>query len=470
MPKTGFRRRIAQFIDPSSKKLNKYAEAFFGMLGGGFTTYDHNSNNYLNEGYGSNPDVYAIIQQMTTKTVSIPYFIKKVKDESVKTQLEAFRLSTKQNYTSRQYIKSKVLETKAFEEKTLDFPLDKPNPTQTWGDILALYKTFMRTTGNFYLYKVSPEDGANKNVPMQVYVLPSHMVQIVLKNNVDLMGYESPIDHYILTEGNSYIEFKVEDVIHVKLANPFFDFEGGHLYGLSPLRAAFKNIQSSNSAIDNNIKTLQNGGAFGFIHGKSIPLQQEQAAELKDRMLEMDNDPGRLSKIAGISSEIGFTRISLTTDELKPFDYLKFDQKTICNVLGWSDALLNNDDGGKYDKQAMEARRVITDNIMPDLHLLKEALEDNFLPLFKGYENTVIEFDYSELPEMQDDMAELSKICNDELDRGVISRDEYRAAMRYPVIGSPEMEAHTVGLGIQTLEDALVSDILEEPRMSIDDE
>ena len=435
---------------------NKYAEAFFKMLGSGYTNYDDNKKTYLNEGYGANPDVYAIIQQMASKTASIPYCIKRVKDESAKSKLVNLKKSTKQAYNTQQYIKSRILETKAFDEKELPFPLEKPNATQSWSDIFALYKTFIRTTGEFYFYMLSPEEGINKGTPIQCYVLPSHMMQIVLKKDADLLSLESPVSHYILTEGDIYVEFPADSIIHVKLHNPFFDFEGGHLYGLSPLKSALRNIQSSNEALTNNVKTLQNGGAFGFIYGKGAPLTEPQAKELKERMLEMDASPERLSKIAGVSSEIGFTRIALTTDELKPFEYLKHDQKAICNVLGWSDKLLNNDDGAKYDNVNNYRKQVVTDNIIPDLMLLEEALQNEFLPRFKGYENTVIDWDYSELPEMQEDLKQLSDWLNLALDRGVINRNEYREAIKYPLLDTPEMEVHTVGLGIQTLEDAVL--------------
>lgn len=447
---------------------NKYLETFLSLLGSGYTSYDDNSKTYLEDGYGLNPDVYAIIQQMSTKTISIPYCVKRVKDDQSKSKLDRLRQSTKQQYTTQQFLKSKVLETKAFDEEELSFPLEKPNPTQSWSDIIGLYKTFIRTTGNFYLYMLSPDDGANKGVPLQCYVLPSHLIQIVLKNDANLMSDESPVSHYVMTEGSMFTEFEAENVIHVKLPNPFFDFEGSHLYGLSPLKSALKNIQSSNEALTNNVKTLQNGGAFGFIHSKGTPMTEQQAKSLKERMVEMDANPERLSKIAGVSAEIGFTRIALTTDELKPFDYLKHDQKAICNVLGWSDTLLNNDDGGKHDKQQIEARRVVIDNIIPDLMLLEEALQNNFLPRFKGYENTVVDWDYSELPEMQKDLKTLSEWLNMALDRGVISRDEYRAAIRYPLIDSKEMKMHTVSMNLQSLEDAVMS-IDENEDMTLDE-
>ena len=46
----------------------------------------------------------------------------------------------------------KMLESKAFENDYKPFPLEQPNPNQTWADIFALFKTYYRLTGNVYLY------------------------------------------------------------------------------------------------------------------------------------------------------------------------------------------------------------------------------------------------------------------------------------------------------------------------------
>jgi hypothetical protein len=205
---------------------------------------------------------------------------------------------------------------------------------------------------------------------------------------------------------------------------------GRHLYGLSELSAALRNIQTSNEAIDNNAKTMSNSGVFGFIHGKGTPLSAEQAIGIKDRIKQMDSEKGRFANISGSSGELGFTRISLTTDELKPFEYLAFDRKTICNVLIWSDELLNNDSGsGLNSTDALRAaqKRVISDNIMPDLLLFSEAFSKGFIQKFKGYEKSIMEFDASELPEMQEDMA----LMVDWLSKSPITPNEFRTALKY---------------------------------------
>jgi len=446
----------------SNNIVDKFREAFVKRVGGGFTQYDSNAKTYLEKGYGANSDVYAAIQQMTVKTSSIPYSVKKIEDKGSKAKLDRLNVATKSNLSPQQEIKKLLLQKKAFKDEELSFPLEKPNELQTWTEILSLYKTFLKTTGNVFFYVVSPKDGINKGVPKKLYVLPSHLMQIVLKEGTNIVDDENPIDHYILIEGNQYVEFEAEDVIHIKYANPFYDEQGGHLYGLSPLRAALLNIQSSNEAVLNNNKLLKSSGAFGFLHSKGQKaMTPEQSLEIKERLEEMDSDGGRLGRITGISAEVGFTQVGLSTNELKPFEFLSYDQKAICNVLGWSTKLLNNnEDSNSLNNGGMdsELKRVISHNIIPDLQLLCNAFNDNFLPRFKGYENTVLEFDYSELPEMQQDMKTMMEWIEKAVDIGIMNRNEGREVLRLVKSDNENMDIFTVKDDIIPLDEALEND------------
>jgi HK97 family phage portal protein len=430
---------------------NMFNHAFFQWLGGGFTSYDVNAKTYLEKGYNTNPDVYAIINKQTVKTVSVPYCIKEIEDKQAYSKLKQFELATKGNVSLLQIIKHNTLQTKAYSDKEIAFPLEQPNPTQTWADIWGLFKTYIKITGNYYLYTVAPKDGMNKGVPMLVYALPAHLIEIVLKPNAGMLNTENPIDYYMLIEGSQYMKFPAEDVIHVKYVNPNFDMQGSHLYGMSPLRSALRNINSQNSAIDGNIKTLQNAGAFGFVYGKGTPWTPEQAASMKERLVEMDKSPERLGKIAGASGEVGFQRISLTTDELKPFDYLNWDRKSICNVLNFPDELLNNDGKASLGStDTSEARKsLITDDIQPDLVLLQDALNKNFIPRFKGYENSVIEWDCTELPEMQADMKQQAEALN----LLPITPNEFRAVFKYEARDDDGMDVVWMPSGQQRIDD-----------------
>ena len=447
---------LSNIFKRNNNNTNKFNEAFFKFIGSGGSSYDLQAETYIEKGFNINPIVYSVISQMATKTSSVPYSIKKIEDKGEKQKLNNLLKATKHNLTPQQEVKRLMLESKAYTESDYTMPLDIPNPLQTWNEFLELYKTLIKLTGNVYIYKLMPNEGMNSGTPIALYLLPSHLMEIVLKKGANMMSVESPIDGYKLIEGNIGISFTENEVTHIKYPNPNFDLNGSHLYGLSPIRSILKNIESSNLALDLNIKTMKNGGAFGLIHSKGqTPLTYEQANGLKDRLKEMDSDPGKLGKIAGVSAEIGFTRLSLTTDELKLFDYLSFDQKQICNALGWSDKLLNNDSGAKYDNIRQFRKQVVIDNIIPDLELFAVAFNNDIIPLFKNYKGTCIYFQYSELPEMQEDMAEMVAWVKLAIEAGLISRNEGREFMKMALSEDKSMDEITVNADILTIEQAL---------------
>ena len=447
---------ISNIFKRNNKNTNKFNEAFFKFIGSGGSSYDLDAETYIEKGFNINPIVYSVISQMATKTSSVPYCIKKIEDKGQKSKLNNLLKATKHSLTPQQEVKRLMLETKAYTESEYDMPLVMPNPMQTWNEFLELYKTLIKLTGNVYIYKLMPNEGANAGTPIAMYLLPSHLMEIILKKDANMMSTESPIFGYKLIEGNIGMTFLESEITHIKYPNPNFDLEGSHLYGFSPIRAVLKNIETSNLALDLNIKTMKNGGAFGLIHSKGqTPLTYEQATGLKDRLKEMDADPDKLGKIAGVSAEIGFTRLSLTTDELKLFEYLNFDQKQICNALGWSDKLLNNDSGAKYDNVKQFRKQVVIDNIIPDLELLAVAFNNDILPLFKNYKGTCLSFEYSELPEMQEDMAEMVSWVRPSIETGIITRNEGRLFMKLPLSDDKSMDEITVNADILTLEQAL---------------
>lgn len=436
---------------------NMFNRAAYEFLGGQAASYDYDNKVYLDKGFGMNPDVYAIVMQRAKKLSSVPWVVNNISDLNSKRKLDQLQYATKGNLTIQQMARKKMLEVKAYTETELDFPLDEPNPIQTWTEIFSLYEVYMSITGNAYLYMVSPEEGMNKDVPKEVYILPSHFIKIVLKKDANLIEDESPISHYMLIEGNQYLEFPENKVIHIKYPNPFFDWQGSHLYGLSPIKSVLRNIESSNDAIDGNVKTMKNSGIFGFITSadKDNPFTADQAIQIKEKLQEMDRSTGRLSKIAGGSAPIQFTKLSLNTNELQPFEFLNYDQKTIANVLGWSVMLLNNTENTSYNNLNQERKRVITDTINPDLILLASALNKNFIPRFgKAYLKAEIEFDITELPEMQEDYEAMLKWMN----MAPLTPNQILTALKYETSDLDGMDVPWFDSGKKRIDDIGISE------------
>ena len=445
-----------RFWNGSNEKTftNAFNKALYSFIGGQGAQYDNKSATYLNKGYKINPVVFSVITQMCDKTKAVPYAVKKVKDQKQYSKIKQLDNATNGNYSIKQMADRAILHVKAYEDIEQAFPLERPNPNQTWGDIIALFKLFLKTTGNFYLYKLSPLSGPNAGVPLAVYVLPSHKIEIVMKKDSGILELENPIDYYRMIDGDQAVRFEVEDVIHVKTANPFIDLNGSHLYGLSPMNALLKNLESSNDGLDNNIKTLKNSGVFGVVSAKEGNFTREQAVQIKQKFIDMDNAHGRLSKLTSMSVPIEFTKLSLNTSELMPFDYLNYDQKQICNVLGWSELLLNSDANMTYNNIKEERKRVVTGNIQPDLKLLSESLTFGLIQKFKGYENSVIEFDITELPEMQDDYKEMVEW----MDIAPITPNEKRIALKYETLEIEGMDSIWIDAGKKRIDDVAITE------------
>jgi len=84
------------------------------MVGEIGTGYDQEASTYIDEGYNINSIVYAIINQQARKSAKVPYYIKKVEDES---KAKKFLLEIKKENIGQPQVKlfAKDLEKKAFE-------------------------------------------------------------------------------------------------------------------------------------------------------------------------------------------------------------------------------------------------------------------------------------------------------------------------------------------------------------------
>ena len=428
---------------------NKINQLFFQNIGGGDVLIDPKNTWAIETAFMQNPDVYAILMQQASKTSSVPYYVREIEsDEEYKNYLIKSRNITA-DYKGLIY--EHKAKSKAFAEDYKPIPLKRPNPLMGWGEFFQLSKIYLRGCGNVFWYILRNE----QNKPLAIYVLPSHLMQIKIKPNAFALTLETPVLGYELVYTMQTVPFLAEEVVHIKLPNPTWTFDANQLLGRSPLAAAYLNIENQIQANKHLYKMFKSSGAFGFIFAKGEALTPDQAEQFRERIKEMDASKDRMAKISGLSKEIGFQRISLANDELQPWTALGWDRKTICNVLGWQDELLNNDGKASLssNESATARKIVLTDNILPDLQLMQEALNDNFIKDFKGYEKYKLHFDISEMPEMQDDMKQLNDWAKD----APITMNEWRELLKYGNSDEMGMDDVWIGRGKQRLAEAMLN-------------
>jgi HK97 family phage portal protein len=430
--------------------VNKINQLFFQNIGGGEVRFDFTNTWAIETAFMQNPDVYAVLMQMASKSASIPRYCKKIADNE---QYKRYQFS-RQNFeaTTMGVLTELKQQKKAFTKDYKPLPIERPNPLMSWTEFVQLYKIYLRATGNVFIYILRNE----QNKPLAIYILPSHLMQIKLKQDAFKMTLESPILGYEMIYNTFSIPFLESEVIHLKMPNPTWSFDASQLFGMSPLKAGYINVENQITANKHLQKMLKSSGAFGFIFAKGEALSDAQAEQFTERIKDMDMNKERMAKISGIGKEIGFQRISLTNEELMPFENLKWDQKTICNILGWQDELLNNDGKASLGSSETSTARkiVLTDNILPDLLMLEEALNERFIKDFKGYENFKLSFDISELPELQDNMKELNEWANN----APITLNEWRELIKFDRIEADGMDDVWITRNKIRLDEAMLTD------------
>ena len=86
--------------------------------------------------------------------------------------------------------------------------------------------------------------------------------------------------------------------------------------------------------------------------------------------------------------------------------------------------------------------------------LLAESLNKNFIPRFKGYENAFLEFDITELPEMQDDIKQLVEWMT----KAPLTLNEQRAILKYEALTDDGMDVIWLDSGKKRIDEVGISD------------
>jgi hypothetical protein len=123
--------------------------------------------------------------------------------------------------------------------------------------------------------------------------------------------------------------------------------------------------------------------------------------------------------------------------------------------LNWNVDLLNEEKNGSgfgVDTMNEARKRVLTDNIKPDLDLLAEHLNLEFIQKFKEYQGYELMFDISELPEMQTDMAEMANWIN----AVPLTLNERREVFKYEPIEDSIMDEVYIPQGIININDVSI--------------
>jgi len=435
-----------------TEDLNKLYKAFFGMynFSGTVTWLDNKSQTFIDEGYKGNAMIYSVVNKIMMKdSEPILQAFKNKPDRKKK-----FNSATKYKNTplaqaeSRLYLKK---ELELVESSDITNLIKNPNKSQTWYSFFQDVSLYWRMTGEYFIYGIPIGIGRDSEKFSQMFVLPSHLVEIVQGDMFKpVLGYKFKI-------GDQSVEIGVENVLHVKTPNPTWNLQGSQLRGQSALLAGLKYLQKNNEAITSLYRAMQNEGAKGFVSPDMRNPEEwfspEQLFSLKDSIQKGVEGAQNKNKISAFGVPLRYHDIGKTPTDLDTLKGLDYDFKIFCNLWGVNPAIFSDDP--KYDNMLEAKKSLVTDVSMPFLNQFEQEFYRFLAPRYKG-ECDSLEFDTTVYSELQPDV----KMILDTYGKSpAFTWNEVRVMLDWEEIEGEEGNIHWVPTNLIPAQDAIIGNI-----------
>lgn len=391
-----------KYFEPTTTGGNLLDRALIGFtMNNLIVLYDGNVDTYIRKGYQGNAMVYSIISKLAEKRKEAQLNVMKKKGGSGKSKYKAFKYSASVDNLAK---------SRLFLTKELDFVSDsdplaklirKPNEKQNTDQFIDDLSRWWDIAGEFFIYGFRPENGLNKGKVAKMYVLPSHLVELI---QGDILN---PIKGYKLSIGDQSIVFPPEDILHVKTFNPDWNFIGTQLRGQPPLLAGKNILQKNNAGIESSMRNNENDGAKGVLSpdgrlGADI-MTSPQLGDLKQKIEEKVNGLQNKAKVVPSGLPMQYTAIGLSPVAMDLIKSLEYDDEKLCGLWGVNPVIFKPTATQANLEIAQKA--LVTDCCLPFLNLVEKALTEW---LIKDYgSDYVIDFDSQSYAELQPDVKSI---------------------------------------------------------------
>jgi len=403
MPQT--ERILRPITGPLSAALNWFTSLFSRSrnfllnIGTREVLPDMTQTRAIDDGFNANAAVYAIVNDDADKFASIPRYVYDAKSIAAK---------------NKKRIPMRLKDVAGAERLTNDLSklLERPNPYQGQAAFFKQVRAYFKVTGEAFIW-LNRGDVEGKTdlqqdmMPvLEMYPLPSDQMNVV-PDPANLFG----VAGYILNAGGQKIPIRKNDIIHWKSINLKFDASTKeHLRGMSPLKPGTATLQQNNDATLGATRMYQNDGAKGVLYGEETKgvtaTQESQIRSVVDRKINNNDIKGAVASIFG-AGKLGYLDLGGTSVDLQLLEGKKMSWQELCALLGVPYELYNTETTFANKEQAQKGW--VSNKIIPACKELDDELNRQLLKAFKLVGIAVICSDFSELPEMQDNMKELAE-------------------------------------------------------------
>jgi len=422
--------------------------------------YEQDLLNYrYAKSYNTHEGIYSIVSMLAQKMASFPIYVYEIKDL---VKFQQYKAMNPRNFLAGSSLeRSLMLKNLSMEvvvENDLSRLLEYPNSDQSFSDLIENYYGYKLIFGEADLWLNT--GGIEGGKPLELQVIPPPMLGVLASSN----NMFSPEGYYIRQNGFPVMIVPKEDLIMWKYFNPVIDdTQYMHLRGLSPLTAAQNILDNSISANKAGKGMYQNNGAKGALFAKALPrtMSKDQIDKIMLDVNERVNNNTQKGAVAAFGGEWGYHNFGMSSIDMQLLDAQRLSLQRLCNIYNVPTVLFDAEHT-TYNNYESAIKQLVVNKLLPEWNSLRNLLNRQLTPRFKASNGTklYIDFDFTELPEIQKDLKDLNDSVRD---AHWLTYNERRAVMRYGARPEPEMNEIYIPSGFLPIKD-LTAIPLNDPR------
>lgn len=401
---------------------NRNEPTYNAWLGGTIDFYDHHDTQLLvKEGFGTNPHVFAVVNNLITSGLQIPWFVYEVKDEKAFKKYMAHK--NLGNWDEALKLEHKAVDL--FDGQN-DFTrlVKQPNSQQTFEEFIQTLFGLRLLTGNSYFHSLKVDLNIVKRVE-ELIPLPSQYVKVIPKNWI------GEAEKYLLyLENTTGVEFMPEEIEHIKMFNPLItaqpDTDGVlrytlSLYGQSPLSALSKVVRQSNDGFLAQMKLLQNGHPLGILsNGSAEPMTDKEAESASGIFNKSYGGAGNKGKIKLTTANLKWINMGFNSVDLALADIQNASLAQICAAYGLPAPNVTGSNANFNTSKESEKQKW-NDAILPHFNVIRDHINKHLNKRMGGNGRVFIDYDHRAVPSLQQDLDRQTKIVLSQMEHGLIN-------------------------------------------------
>jgi HK97 family phage portal protein len=365
---------LKELTDPA-KKLNQ--ALFMQWMGSNVPIYKgDNTQNYVEKGYNYNPLVFSIIQWKAQKAAAVDFTV----------------CETKPGGEKIYYPNHEALDV-----------IYNPNEWQGKQEYFEQLYGFKEIDGNSYVYAPRIEAGINKGKIMEMHVLPATITEIVTGTSFNPIGAYRV--NYNGASGQN--DFDPSEVMHLRYANYDFDFSS-YVYGISPLKAAWRLIQKSNSNIDASKKSFDNMGALGLLYKKFDKEMEELTdTQIKRAQYQLDKKvrgTDNKGRVLWSEGDYGYLNFGANPVDLALIEDAQMTREELCTSFHVQPQIFGSSQGSSNHNMKEYRKLSYVDGVLPLVQSFADEYNRSIMPAYGKNLKLMIVTD--NIPELQADRKE----------------------------------------------------------------